>query len=81
MFRKSIFAIAAIGTVAAAAIAPTSASAYYKGKNHWHGYGSGVSIYAHYNYGYRPHCWLKKRWIKTYYGPRLSWVQVCRRYY
>lgn len=79
MLRKSIFAIAAIGAVAVAALTPTSASAYYKGKHHWHGWGPGISIYTGYKHGYRPHCWLEKRWIKPYYGPRVKYLKVCSR--
>ncbi len=83
MFRKSIFAIAAIGTIAAAALVPTSASAYYKGKSHWYGHGwaPGITIYSGYGYNYRyaPRCWLEKRWFKTYYGPRVKYVEICTR--
>ena len=44
MIRKSLIALAAVATVAGAALAPTSASAWGK-HHHWHGgWGFGVGI-------------------------------------
>ncbi len=46
MIRKSIFALAAVATMAAAALAPTSASAWgFKGGWHpYHGFGLGIGL-------------------------------------
>jgi hypothetical protein len=57
VFRKSILAIAAVASLGAAALAPTSASA------HWYGYGYGNYYhYKPYHYGfYGP---------RFFYGPR-----------
>jgi hypothetical protein len=68
MIRKSMLALAAIATVGAAALAPTSASAWgYKG---W-GLGFGPHLgwgHSYYGYAYAPRvvhyghdCWLQKR--------------------
>jgi hypothetical protein len=65
MFRNTMIALAAIGTLSAAALAPTSASAG--------GYGHG---YRHYNsYSYN-HCYVKKVFY-TNYGPVVKIVNVC----
>jgi hypothetical protein len=37
MIRKSLIALAAVATLGAAALAPTSASAWGKHHHHWHG--------------------------------------------
>ncbi|MEA2928212.1 MAG: hypothetical protein QOG38_640 [Hyphomicrobiales bacterium] len=37
MIRKSLIALAAVATVAGAALAPTAASAFPKHHHHWHG--------------------------------------------
>jgi hypothetical protein len=70
MFRKSVLALAAVATVTAAALVPTTASAHYKG---WWGGGwgfrTGVYLAAplayggYYSYGYN--C---IRWVPTVYG-------------
>jgi len=67
MIRKSMLALAALATVGAAALAPTSASAWgYKGHG-WgfgHGYGHGWgynSFYAPRIVTYAPDCYLVKR--------------------
>ena len=48
MFRKTLFALSAIAVIAAAALAPTAASAGWKGGFKHHGWGHG---YGH-SYGY-----------------------------
>jgi Spy/CpxP family protein refolding chaperone len=66
MFRKlSLAAVAAIA-LGTAALAPTSASAWWhRGWHHgWHG-GPG------YSYGAYDGC---RRWVATPWGPRLRWV-------
>ena len=77
MLRKSIFAIAAVATITAASLIPTTASAHgfkgwYGGK--WgYGVGFGFALAAPlvYNYGYN--C---IRWVQTPYG--LMRTNVCR---
>ena len=56
MIRKSILALAAIATLGAAALAPTSASAWgFKGGWGHHGWGHGYGFYgAGYGVGFAP---------------------------
>ena len=78
MFRKlSLVAIAAIA-LGTAALAPTSASAWWHdGWHHgWHhGYGGwgwgGPGFYGAYGYGGYYGC---RRWVPTPWGPRPRWV-------
>ena len=85
MLRKTIIALAAIGTLSAAALAPTSASAW-GGNKGWGGGG-----FHHYHGGYGriglglglvgagiayDNC-MQKQWVDTPYGARLRWVNVC----
>lgn len=82
MFRKSLLALAAVAALGAAALAPTSASAWHGGG--WHGHhhghhgwhrGVGFGVFGPtYAYG---GCVMKKRWVDTPYGTRLRWVRVC----
>jgi hypothetical protein len=62
MFRKSIFAIAAVATIAAASLVPTTADAHYRGGRYW-GYGAGIVLAAPFAYNYN--CY---RWVQTPYG-------------
>ena len=48
MFRKTILALAATATIGAAALAPTSASAWY---GRGYGYCGGYHHHYHHNYG------------------------------
>ena len=84
MFRKTILALAAVATVGAAALAPTAASAGWKGG--WHhghhgwghgygGYGYGVSLYNPYIYD--GGCYKVKKFVNTPYGTQLRFVTVC----
>jgi hypothetical protein len=62
MFRKlSLAAVAAI-VVGTAALAPTSASAWWQ-RGWWGG--------PRFSYGAYYGCW---RWVPTPWGPRLRWV-------
>jgi hypothetical protein len=75
MVRKlSLAAVAAIA-LGTAALAPTSASAWWGPYRHWHGWGGwgpGPGFYyGGYGYGYGYGC---RRWIPTPWGPRLRWV-------
>jgi hypothetical protein len=75
MFRKlSLAAVAAIA-LGTAALAPTSASAWWHGGWHhgWHhGWWGGPHYYGAYGYpGYGYGC---RRWVATPWGPRLRWA-------
>jgi hypothetical protein len=72
MFRKILLALAATATIGGAAITPASAG--YYGHN---SYGYGFYTPSYYSYGYRSHCYTKKIWVDTYYGPVAKWVKVC----
>lgn len=79
MLRKTILALAACAALGAAALAPTSASAWHGGwHGGWHhGWGWGprpfVGLYAGPVYD---GC-MVRRWIYTPYGPVLRWVNRC----
>ena len=76
MIRKSMLALAALATLGAAALAPTSASAWgfkHHGFGFGHGFGWGHVHYAP-SYVYAPDCYLVKR-INRHGFVRL--VRVC----
>ena len=83
MLRKVTLAIAAVATIGAAALVPTTASASWKGK-YWGGYsyGHGYGYNNYYSYSapryvsYDYSCW-RKYWVDTAYGPVLKKVWVC----
>ena len=92
MFRKTALALAAVATLATAAAAiPTDAEARHGVRNHrqqqfwrplhhrqaWHRPGVVVRVGAPI-YASAHACYLKKRWVRTYYGWRLQRVRVCR---
>jgi hypothetical protein len=79
MIRKTIFAVATIAAIGAAALIPTEASAGGGGKggkgggHHHHGLwglGLGLALSAPLVYGYS--CW---KWVETPYGFRK--VNIC----
>jgi hypothetical protein len=79
MIRKSILALAAIATLGAAALAPTSASAWGKGGwHHGHGWGHGFGFYgAGYGVSYVdvvPSCYYVKK-INRFGAVRM--IKVC----
>jgi hypothetical protein len=81
MIRKSILALAAIATLGAAALAPTSASAWgFKGGwGHHHGWGHGFGGFYGAGYGVRyvdvvPSCYYVKK-INRFGQVRL--IKVC----
>ncbi len=79
MFRKTILAIAAVGALGAAALAPTSAFAWKGGGfgHHHFGFGGGFGgIYIGPSVATYDDC-MQKRWVDTRFGPRLRWVNVC----
>lgn len=70
MFRKLSLAAAAAIALGTAALAPTSASAWWHGGWHhgWHGWWGGPGLYYNaYDHGCR-------RWVLTPWGWRLRWV-------
>ena len=83
MIRKTILAIAATVTLGAAALAPTSASAW--GGKHWghhhghwghgwgHGYGYGIGL----NYVGIGGCYTVKKLVNTDFGLQVRRVTVC----
>ena len=74
MIRKTILGFAAVGALAAAALAPTSASAWGFGHHGWgHGYGFGWGYGPGY-VSYAPDCYLVKRYNR--HG-QLRLVRVC----
>ena len=80
MFRKLTIALAATAALGAAALAPTSASAFphhgHHGWHHgWHG-GFGVGFYGP-SYVAGPDCYVVKRLVETPVGPRWRRVPVC----
>jgi hypothetical protein len=76
MLRKTLIALAAGITLGAAALAPTSASAW-GGHGGWHGswggHGPVFRVYAGPPYG---GC-MVRQWVYTPYGPALRWVNRC----
>ena len=80
MLRKTILAGAAALTMGVAALAPTSASAWWAGVPGWragwhHGfYRPAVRVYAGPVYG---SACFARRLVATPYGPAVRWVNVC----
>jgi hypothetical protein len=71
MFRNTMFALAAVGALGAAALAPTAASAHpHFGGHFWF---PRLGFYVGPGYD---SC-LRREWFATPYGPRLRWVNVC----
>lgn len=71
MLRKLLLAVTAAAALGAAALAPTAASAAHWG--HWRGGWFGWGPYAGPVYS---SC-VVKRWVRTPWGPRVRWVNVC----
>lgn len=76
MLRKTILALTAGVALGVAALAPNAASAKPFGwGGGWHHGWHGVGIFAGpVVYGYD--C-MVQRWVRTPYGPRLRWVNIC----
>jgi hypothetical protein len=85
MFRKISLASVAAVALGTAALAPTSASAWWHGGGGWHGGGwhggwhrgwgpgwgwGGPRFYGVYGPGY----YGCRRWVPTPWGPQLRWV-------
>lgn len=80
MFRKFLIAAGATATLAAAALAPTSASAFgwhgHHGHGGWHRGWHGPRFYAP-AFVVGSSCYIVKRVVETPYGPRVRRVTVC----
>lgn len=84
MFRKLILALGVTAAIGAAALTPTTASAWgWHGHHGWHG-GFGHGWHGGYRFGfYGPRyvagsdCYLVKRVVATPYGYRVRRVSVC----
>jgi hypothetical protein len=78
MFRTTIIAIAATAAIGAAALTPTAASAGWHGHHghRWHG-GYRVGIYVPTSYLATPECYVVKKVVMTYNGPRVRRFTVC----
>ena len=74
MFRKLSLAAVAAVSLGAAALAPTSASAWGGGWHHGHGWG-GPRFYAPVSYGYGG-CYVR-RLVPTPWGPRWRLINRC----
>ena len=87
MFRKLVLAAAATVALGAAALTPTTASAWHGGHGGWHGghgggwhgggsrgprFAFGGPVYGAYAGG----C-IRNRWVNTPWGPRMRRVNVC----
>jgi hypothetical protein len=72
MFRKTILAVAAIATVSAAALVPTTASAHYR----WGGWGlrTGIFLGAPLAYGYYNYNYNCVGYVQTWKGLRKAYV-------
>ena len=78
MIRKLALALAATAALGAAAFTPTAASAWgwgHHGHRHWHG-GYGLGFYGP-TYIAGPDCYVVKKVVMTYDGPRVRRVTVC----
>jgi hypothetical protein len=80
MLRKTILALAAVGTLSVAALAPTSASAWgfhggwHGGFHHHFGGFRGIGLVGGY---YGGDCYMTRQVVDTPFGPRVRRVQVC----
>ena len=79
MIRKLILSLGATAAIGAAALTPTTASAWGHGHGHsGHWYGHGIGFYGYGpTYVAAPDCYVVKRVIDTPYGPRVRRVTVC----
>ena len=78
MFRKIALALGATAVIGAAALTPTTASAWHHGHHgHWHGgFGLGVGIVAPAAV-YASDCYVVKKIVYTSIGPVVRRVTVC----
>jgi len=76
MLRKLGIAFVAAASLGAAALAPTSASAWGGAHGGWHHWGWGPGFYAAYPYYGYGGCWVH-RLAPTPWGPRWRAVNRC----
>jgi hypothetical protein len=78
MFRKIALALGATAVIGAAALTPTTASAWHHGHpGHWHGgFGLGVGIVAPATI-YASDCYVVKKVVNTPLGLQVRRVTVC----
>jgi hypothetical protein len=77
MFRKIALALGATAVIGAAALTPTTASAWHRHHGHWHGgYGLSVGIVAP-AMVYASDCYVVKKVVDTPLGPRVRRITVC----
>ena len=83
MFRKIALALGATAVIGAAALTPTTASAWHHGHGHhghhghWRGgYALGVGIIAPATI-YASDCYVVKKIVNTPLGPQIRRVTVC----
>ena len=75
MIRKTILGVTAVAALAAAALAPTSASAWgFKGGWGHHGFGHGFGFYGPGYVNYASDCYLVK---KVYRSGAVRMIRVC----
>lgn len=81
MFRKLTIALGATAVIAAAALTPTTASAWGWGGHHGghghHGWHRGFGVGFGPTYVAGPDCYVVKRVVDTRWGPRLRRFTVC----
>ena len=75
MIRKLVLALGATAVLGAAALTPTTASAW-GGHHRHHGWHGGFGFYGP-TYIAAPDCYVVKKVVMTYNGPRVRRVTVC----
>jgi hypothetical protein len=75
MIRKFAIALGAATVIGAAALTPTAASAHHHNGGHWHARG-GIGIVVA-GPAVADDCYLTKETVRTRYGWRTRYVQVC----
>jgi len=73
MFRKLVIALSATAILGAAALAPTAASAKWKGK-HWHHNSVRILVANPLIYD---NCYLVRRTVLTKHGLRIRYFRLC----
>jgi len=77
MFRKLVIALGATALIGAAALAPTAASANFKGKGIHHHFRGGLGIVVAGPTVDDDDCYIKRETVWTKHGPRVHEYEVC----